>query len=125
MLRRTSLPNPTAIAACIALALTACTAIELPGTNDVPRLLVLDLATAIQLANADTKCGFDSDAAIAGQMQGERETDGVVTRRIEGCVIDLDLDPSQYPYFKCDENAGSAKGRFTFTGTRTMPGRLN
>lgn len=103
----------------------ACGRVEPSDANDISRLALLDVANAIELVNDDRRCGFESDAAIAGQqILGEPGSEGIVIRRVDSCAIDLAINPEKYPYFGCDSNAGIARGGFKFSGTRTISGRL-
>lgn len=107
------------------LSVCACGRVEPSDANDISRLALLDVANAIELVNDDRRCGFESEAAIAGQeVIGELGAEGVVVRRVEGCLIDLASNPEKYPYFGCDVNAGAARGSFRFSGARTLSGRL-
>lgn len=93
--------------------------------NDLTRLALLDLATAIQAVNADTACGFESPAAVrTQQVSGNPGSMGSVVRTISGCTVDLDSGPDHYPFFACDAAAGAAHGRVTFSGTRTIRGQV-
>src|SRR5688572_20307412 len=107
------------------LAFAACRELEPAEVNDVSRLALLDLATAVELVNDDRICGFESAAAIASQdVAGELGSEGTVVRTIENCVVDLDAEPARYPYFACDANAGRARGKVRFSGSRAIIGRL-
>jgi hypothetical protein len=85
------------------------------------RLTVRNLGGVVGLLNADTTCGFSSDAVkSAATIVGNPGEDGSVTFTVTDCTINagsaVDTD--------CNNNTTTSTGSFTATATLTITGLL-
>lgn len=89
----------------------------------VARLTVRNAAAITQLINADTRCGFASEAVLASYtQQGAVGAEGIVTWTVEGCAIDL--GERTVLSVDCNGVEMSGRGRVVVSATRTVGGIL-
>ena len=89
----------------------------------VARLTVRDVGAMVTMLNADTTCGFGSQAVLsAPTMTGTVGGQGSLTFTVAECLIDAGegLEISR----NCEDATTTASGKVTLSGTRTVKGTL-
>lgn len=89
----------------------------------VARLTVRNVGAIVSLANADTTCGFASEAVLGSpSVEGEIGSEGSITFTVKDCVIDaaegLELSKN------CEDVTTTARGKVTVSATRKVEGTL-
>ena len=114
-----------AVLALLALSTSACLEKCAPGRvgPGVARLTVRNTGAVIQLVNADTRCGFESDAVLKNfTVDGQPGTLGSVTWRVDACEIDLETAATVS--YDCNQVATAATGKIVVTAERTVAGTV-
>lgn len=90
----------------------------------VAQLTVRNVGAMVSLVNADSACGFDSDAVkTAAAVEGAIGSEGKLTFTVTGCVIDLGATAAPVSE-DCTGNKTTASGKITVSATREVGGVL-
>lgn len=92
------------------------------------RLTVRNAGVLLSVINADTSCGFESEAVLAGfTVEGEVGQVGSVTWTVEDCELDFGTDAATEAVAVGSDCTGAetrVKGRLVIDATRTIEGLL-
>lgn len=90
----------------------------------VSQLTIRNVGAMVSLVNADTTCGFESDAVKgAAVIDGAIGSEGKLTLTVTDCVIDLGASPVEVSA-DCSGNSTTATGKVTISATQEIGGVL-